>query len=634
MRHYRFLAVLTVCLCCVFCSQAGIGTAMIKGDSYEQRAGSVVELMASVEPKTPESIKYISPFYFARLLTGTKVEETNGRLLKMYESELSDPDAFYSSGSNMDFCVHATMHGYLVTGDKMSDSLRNAIRSFMEMGRYIRKNVTLNMRMMTECAGYMCAQVWPDFKDADGNDAERIRTSLRPGILSTIRGFITDNCPEADAFTYIGTNLQYLRMLAEFCTDSEVRSAAEKAYQHIIAQMLLPWNRGMYCSNPPRSKGWANLQTGCLSMQVQIGQLCWLLYGGQPERPVDMDIRNRDNFGCFNFWMAYPGNVTPDPMFEKICREKEYPHEFEATRRDKRYYYTHYTYQSDNYGLSTQHIEGWPDSLEGMQYTYAYKETRNLHLVWRSDSSPWSVFSVCHDNPERPQRYQKNPNKLGYGENPYHRVFGRGKSAIGMYVVPDDYMDNPCFYRMYVPFTRKGIVARQEKNIKGMRWVLCHTGDMMFAFTTPEEWMWDKEDGRFGIDGHDVLVLTDTLRRRGSWILETTEITDRYIDPGRDSEVELDRFARDIESKTEVCISEDYDTSLYPVVKYKGIDGVELEMEYFTPETPYAGQYRIDGNEVAINSDYISRSPYMEQKAGETRVLFHFSKGEIEYHLE
>ena len=72
------------------------------------------------------------------------------------------------------------------------------------------------MRMMQQCSGFLCAEEWPDFVDADGNNASYLKEQLRGPILSTLNEFITHNCSEADAFTYIGTNLQYVRMLAEF----------------------------------------------------------------------------------------------------------------------------------------------------------------------------------------------------------------------------------------------------------------------------------------------------------------------------------------------------------------------------------------------------------------------------------
>lgn len=619
--------ILLVFLASITGGMVSAATVWLKGDTYEQRASALIDCMVASAPQKGGEIKYLSPFYIACILKNERKDEAVALLMEMYNKALADPQKFYDSGSNMDFTAHATMHGYLLTKNLMPENLRAKIREFMEMGKYVRKNVTLNMRMMQECSGYLCAEDWPDFVDADGNDATAIKSSVRDDILSTMRSFITDNCPEADAFTYIVTNLQYLRMLAEFCKDEEIRQVAENAYQHVAAQMLLPWNQGLYCANPPRSKGWNNLQTGNLGADVQINQIAWLYYGSQEARPVNASVGNSDNFGCFNFWMAYQRDIKPSDMLAKLEAVKAYPYSFEASRHESSYSYARYTFQSDNYGLSTQHIEGKASVLNGFQYTYAFKETRNLHLVWQSVSSPYSVFCVCHDNPERPQRYQTVSNKAGYGENPYHRVFGRGRSAIGMYVVADDYMDNPVFYQMYAPFTRQGILLRRIEEINGYRWVVCHTGSIMFAFTTPEEWKWETTGGKYAISNHDVLRLSDENRRRGSWVLETTEITDDYSEAGGNRDEELSIFIRQIASRCKIELSADYETSATPTLTYTNIDGDRLEMQYFSPETAYSGQYRINGKAVMPNLDYISLSPYLEQKKGSNVMTLHMPDG-------
>lgn len=629
MRNF----IITFIFCITSIASSGKVVAL-SGSTYQERAESLINQMLNADLAQDGDIKYVSPFYFARLLGNERREDAVKNLLDMYNRAMQRPDEFYASGSNQDFCAHATIHGYLLTKEFMPDTLRKTIRSFMAMGKYIRKNVTLNMKMMQECSGYLCAQEWSDFIDADGNDALKLKKILKEYILNTILPFVTKNCPEADAFTYIGTNLQYLRMLAEFCDDEELRHSAENAYHHIIAQMLLPWNKGLYCANPPRSKGWANLQTGNLDCNVQIGQLAWLFYGAQDERLVETSVGNRDNFGCFNFWMAYQRNITPVPFLDSLNRQKRYPYSFEAMRMESKYRYSRYTYQSDNYGLSTQHIEAEPKYLKGFQYTYAFKETRNLHLVWQSEASPVSVFSVCHDNPERPQPHQSRSNKLGYGENPYHRVFGRGKSAIGAYVVPMNYMDTPLFYRMYVPFTRKGILKRIVKRIGDYKWIICHTGSMMFAFTTPEEWAWEKPDGKYAIPGHDVLVLSDADCRRGSWILETTEVTADYRDENRNLSKELDNFAESLKTKVRVELSEDYAVSDNPVITYRNIDGDILQLQYFSPETPYEDYYRMNGKNILPDFTHISKSPYMEQEAGSHAVTFYLADGERVLNLE
>lgn len=79
------------------------------------------------------------------------------------------------------------------------------------------------MRMMRQASGFLCAEEWSDFVDADGQTSSQLKSYLHGRILKTLKSFFTDNCPEADAFTYLGINLQYVRMLAEFSRDEEIR---------------------------------------------------------------------------------------------------------------------------------------------------------------------------------------------------------------------------------------------------------------------------------------------------------------------------------------------------------------------------------------------------------------------------
>ena len=626
----------------IICLLAGIllaGTgkaqfAVVHGSTYEERSRSLVDQMLQAQPVANGNIKYVSPFYFARLWRDHEKDMAIKKLSEMYRYQLEHVEAFYKSGSDMDFFAHATMHGYMLTKEKMPDSLRQSIKEFMKIGKYTRDNGTLNMKLMHQASGLLCAEEWPDFVDADGKNASQLKDFLHDRIVQTLKGFITQNCPEADAFTYLGTNLQYVRMLAEFAKDEEIRSNALNAYHHMVAQLLLPWNQGLYCANPPRSKGWKNLYTGNLSTGVQLVQLAWLFYGSPDERIIYREAANKDNFGCFNFWLAYQRRVKPLPILQALNQTKSYPYDFEALRIDSKHYSCRYTYQSRNYGLSTQTIEAFPDKLKDFQYTYAFKETKNLHLVWQSDCAEASVFSVCHDNPERPQIYQSKSNKLGYGENPYHRVFGYERSAIGLYNVAENYMNLPVFYQMYVPFSRKGIKKRVVKKINGLSWILCHTGSMMFAFATPEAWTFETPGGKYDIEGHDVLILKDKQRRRGSWVLETTEITERYKDVQGNPKAELEKFAEDIRQRVKFVRSADYETGGTPGISYTNLQGDTLELTFFSPETAYDGQYKLNGTPVKLNTDYISKSKYMEQKAGSHTLLFHTPEGTEAVRLE
>ena len=96
---------------------------------------------------------------------------------------------------------------------------------------------------------------------------------------------------------------------------------------------------------------------------------------------------------------------------------------------------------------------------------------------------------------------------------------------------------------------------------------------MMFAFATPEEWAFEISGGKYDIKAHDVLILKDKKRRRGSWVLETTEITEQYKDARRDMKAELENLANDIREKVKFNCSGDYETSETPGISYTNLQG-------------------------------------------------------------
>lgn len=602
-------------------------TAYLTGTTYEERSASLIRTMTETTPVSNGKIKYVAPFYFARILNDVDTDNAVTQLSNLYTYQINHIDEFYKSGSDMDFFAHATIHGYMLTKDKMPESLKVLIKNFMMLGKYNYVGTTLNMDMMHKIAGFLCCEEWADFVDADGNDAGSLKMAVRAEILSMLREFVLKNCSEADSFIYLITNLQYVRLLAEFAKDDEMRNTAINTYHHMTAQLILPWNDGMYCANPARSKGWENLYTGNLSTRTQLPLLSWLLFGGSESHIINKVANNGDNYGCFTFWLAYPGNIKPLETFQSVMDSKVYPYDFEAVRLRDTWHDVRYTYQSHNYGLSTQTEVPYDGKRGNFQYKYAFKETKNLHLVWRSDVTDAAVFSVSLDNPERPQKHQTVSNKIGYGENPYHRVFGYKKSAVGVYNVAKDYMDTPVFYRMYVPFSQKGILRRVEKEIGGNKWILCHTGSMMFAFSTPEEYEYEQAGGKFYLKDHDVLILKDRNCRRGSWVLETTEIAPYAT--GGDMNAELEKFATAIGDKIKIELSADYATSTKPKVTYTNIDGDVIEVTFFAPTDGYKNYYCVNGKSMTINRTYISKSDYMTQAAEQTVLTL--KSGKIDF---
>ena len=160
LSYHHFIFLLAGLL---FASAVNAQIAYMHGSTYEERSHSLIDQMLQTQPVANGNIKYVSPFYFARLWRDYEKEKAIEKLTEMYQYQLEHVKAFYNSGSDMDFFAHATMHGYMLTKEKMPDSLREKIKAFMEIGKYTRDNGTLNMKLMHQTSGLLCAEEWPDF---------------------------------------------------------------------------------------------------------------------------------------------------------------------------------------------------------------------------------------------------------------------------------------------------------------------------------------------------------------------------------------------------------------------------------------------------------------------------------------
>lgn len=584
---------------------------ILSGNSFSERSESLIDNMAHNVPLKGGNLKYSGAFYFARIYKGYEVNNSSKELEKMLDYLLEDPERYYKSGSDIEFFAHATIHGYLLTKEKLSESLKDKIKRFMQLGDYNSKGITLNLDMMRYTAGFLSAEEWPDFADKNGKNSKEVIDFNRPRILNNLDIFFHKSCREMDAFVYLPTNMMYVRMLAEFSKDIEVRRKAEIVYQQMIANMIGAWNdQGLYIANPPRSKGWDQLVTGPYGANSRITALAWLYFGSRSNKMLMTTnyISDSNNYPTLCFWMAYQRNVSPQQSILEAAKNKAYPYEYHSMiddiavdkngKEQKNWKSYKYTYQSENYGLATQ--TEIPYKFENAQYTYAYKETKRTYLAWKSEGKA-CYFTVCQDNPERPKD-NLNANKPAYGENPYHRVMQNKKAAVGVFNVPEDYLEGKR-YQLYVPFTEEGIKLRKETD----GWVFCHTGSMMFAFRTLEPYTWQK--GSYDIPKCDILMLSDKKARKGAWILETTEVTKEYKSESIDKE--LNKFVQKVLDKSRFEFS---DSDLkHPVLKYKSIDGDVLELTFFSPNEEYTNQYKLNGKILALTEGYLYSSPYANQ---------------------
>ncbi|MEO0413833.1 MAG: T9SS C-terminal target domain-containing protein [Verrucomicrobiota bacterium] len=585
---------------------------VLSGDNFQDRAEVIVSTMAAMDLPTENlSLKYLGPFAFAKLKTGQDVQAANAAIGAMLEVSIR---RIKEHGSHTHFNAHAGMHGFLLSQGRFSAANEAKLRTFLS-SLSVKEHArgTINMSSMVNGALFLAAEQWADFSDKDGLSSSEIREICKASLMHMLESFYVGNNCEMDAFTYFSTNLPWVRMLAEYAEDEQLRAAAAAVYQKMLATTIAPWNRGNYIASPYRSKGWHNLLTSRHTMQA-ITHLGWLLYGNDSNEAkfIKQIGGGRASLPNTLFWVAYPGRVMPLTGIFRAEQRQAAPYVYRSRIDGSEATLYKYTYQSESYGLASQ-IEVHTSLAEATK-RYGYKELKRTFLEWQSPSKD-CVFSVCQDNPARP-RDLVNRNPVGYGENPFHRVLQHEGALIGVYQVPEDYL-NGDRYQLYVPFTRAGIIQRIERQ----GWVFCHAGSMLFAFRTLEPY--EGNQAIFEMEGYDMLSMADAKQRSGSWVLQTSEITPEFK---RESpEAELNAFVQAVLTETRLVKADSY--SVRPKISYRSLSGVELELEYFPPTENHSGQFRVGGNPLDLGRWPLLSAPSVSQK-GDTVHLNYEGGGE------
>jgi hypothetical protein len=607
-------------------------TYTLSGNTYNERSQSLVNCMVnSVNPYVSGAgIKYTSAFYWARIYAGVDAGNAATQLESLVDNLLAGAETLQASGSSdIEFDCHMLIHGYLLCKDKISSQLQGKIKAFLHTTNFNSggSTGTLNLDMMRYTTGLMAALEWSDFTDRNGKTASQIVSYNRPRILNVLNNIFHNNCSEMDAFVYLPTDMMYLRMLAEFCSDAEIRQKAYVCYQQMIASMAGAWNQGLYVANPPRSKGWDQLCAGMLAPNSRATALAWLFFGNYCNefQMTGQCTSDSGNFAIFCFWSAYQRSIFP--MHEILLAEnrKSFPYEYRSFIDNQtvkssnntivsNWKYYKYTYQSKHYGLATQ--TEIPYNLTNALTLQTYKETKRTYLAWQDDASNQCFFTVCQDNPAEPTDVV-NANAVGYGENPFQRVLQYKGAAIGITNVPVTYLNNNR-YQLYVPFTRY-IKQRMVSD----NWVFCHTGSMMFAFRTVEPFTLMTSRMPYTVPDCDLLMFTDQTTHKGSWILQTTEITPDL--KGNSLAEELNNF------KNKLLATASFDTVNYasdtPCLRYTSMDGDVIDLTFFPPTAAYSGQYKINGTVQTLGDGNLFSSDYAGQADSSDNVYIYATEG-------
>lgn len=602
----------------------------IAGSTFDERADSVMNYLATTMPSNPVLPKAAMGYYAARLIKGVDTDFAKSQISSiltnypLFESNyypftltnvmfsyLIAKDQYNSSyGSDGVTTLGKLTENYLSTFPYMRDLHKDGIN---EINPVKRDTYTApNFELMTYGTGYLAAEQWPnDFTCPADSGATYFPPAYNAGqikafcltYLNKYFDSITQQNIDEHGPEYYGINMYVMKMLADFAQGPVVKNKAKMTLDWMMLSLAGEWNNGYWVGTSDRSKDYVGTKTSPDEPEFTdcVG---WLFFGGK--RGI-----NADGFGeSFAAIMAYKGDYKVPTVLYDIANDRKTasvkkesmlngaadPNPTGQTGQDAIRDKRKYTYQSQNYGMSSEY------DFTASPQDYIYKEQRRKMFKWVSDK-PLSTFVPMMENRNSPATLPAAGNAFGYGENPYEQVLQNKGTMIGVYnpgaiYVPSD--PNYGFYRMYAPFSKTGSIV---KKVEAEGWVFCHAGSMLFAFKSIKPYVMDTA----GID-YDVLW---SEAMKNGWILETSELAP-YATGNVDTE--LAAFQNDILTKTSIDSSHIDDTN--PRIVYTALDGTILDLTYRThgTESQYADQCKINGTSVDYSSYPMVDSPWAHQE--------------------
>jgi hypothetical protein len=559
----------------------------------DARAADLLTRCAQRQPRDERFAKEAMVFHLARLLTGRDEEAAvTGWLAaadQANESATPQPPAAIPDPFNK----HALVFGWMLAGPLPRLPAEAGGRIAAATKEYVcryghrewRGYGALNYRLLSDGAGFIAAEQWPDLRDADGLDSAGIRAATRERLLAAFDDMVRRNSSEYGAPTYQGVNLSALKLLADHARDETVRSRAELTLDAMLVHLACAWHRGYHVSPASRAKGFGTAMTGPDSMDATAA-IGWLFFGA--ERPVAGLCEYHSG------WFAFPGRYRPPGMLAAIATDRGAAFTHRGSRGDAIRFTIHH---EPAYALASE----W--TLLATPRDSHYKESRRQMLKWVSDR-PQSTFMPFQENPRRPYRLEEGvANAFGYGENPYSQTLQHRRTLVGVTAVPADYP----YWRIEAPFSTTGsIVERIDRD----GWVCCHAGSMLFAFWLGGGPRWAAHRPEQRCD-----VLVSDARRTG-WVLETSP-----LEPfaGGGARAELDRFAAAITAAARINATEI--AAERPRLVFTALDGHVLDITYRPHGEAPARQQLVDGVPVTYDAFPLLGNPWVKQDLDATTLV-------------
>jgi lysophospholipase L1-like esterase len=574
-----------------------------RSDAVAGRAADLLARCVAIEPKRPTFAKEAMVPYVARLLSGTDVERAvRGWIAAAEEANRTAapkapatiPDPF-----NKHALVHAWMLGHAsphVSADAQARIVAATKEYVCRYGhREWRGYGALNFRLMSDGAGLVAAEQWPDLVDADGLDSAGIRAATRERLLGCFEEIVRRNAAEYGAPTYLGIDLVAVKMLADFAADETVRHRAALTLDTMLLHVACAWHRGYHVSPASRAKYFQSSMTGPDAMDCTAA-IGWLFFAA--ERPVHGLCEHHAG------WFAFPASYEPPPILAAIAGDRDEPFTHRGSRGATIRYTIHH---EPGYALASE----W--TLLKTPRDYHYKESRRQMLKWVSEH-PQSSFMPFQENAHRPYDLAENKaNAFGYGENPFAQSLQHGRTLVGISAVPDDYP----YWRIEAPFVTTGAIT---KRIERDGWVCCHAGSMLFAFWLGGEPRWAPHRAKERCD-----VLTSDARRTG-WVLETAPLAP-FAGGGVDAE--LERFAAAILARIRLDASRI--SADRPRLAFTSLEGHVLDITYRPHGEPSDRQQLVDGEPVDYGSFPLLGNPWVRQALDASELVIEHGGRSLRY---
>ncbi len=569
----------------------------------------------------PASDIYRKLMYYSMAKFGRGIEtETALGDVAFVNGDMRSDDMFYR---------HANMDLYLRFGHLYPENLRQQVRRRMLAPYEIHHGHTENHRILIAVAGYLAAQTWPDW-----NEAEKTKASMGAYLDQFFDRVCRFGQGEFDSTTYSVLYLIALATLFDFAQDDLMRQKARMMLEWFLANAAGEWLNGYFIGAHSRDVH----PTEGPEFATAGGTALWLYFGG---RQPDLDT-GEPHYAVLAALCSYrmpsllarialdrSGSYEHLETHELMKIDGE-THDLVTTKPvdavSKGYGYVSqvgirkYTWRTPNYAVGSLH-----DGKRGDVNFWA--AVRRWAVDWDSDR-PGSTLFFTHPFPP-PQNKTDDYFRTWHGSSPFEQVVQHRGALIALYDVPE----NGAYYH---PFSKTSQPSNVNPFIEGFfsgsailrldehpsGWIFAHGGSVLIAIKPLRPYRWI-EKPTAGTEGAG--VVNGRLRSEGAKNGVVIETADPIVFAREDEEglplkerlaAELSRFGELIVGSVSVESALDV---AQPWASYTARSGDVLRIVY-------DGERRVNGRVIDYSDWPVVGSPFMQSKVNSAKLELRYGR--------